>query len=118
MTEKQIRDARPESKLTLLWDDKVTGLGCAIYPSGKTAFVLYYRADGKQHRVTLGRPGEMSLLNARKRAGSELTRIRNGEPGPKERKRQAEDAPTVQEAVDRFFDETAPGPDGSGADVT
>lgn len=108
MTEKQIRDARPESKLSFLWDDRVKGLGCAVYPSGKKAFVLYYRADGKQHRVTLGRPGEMSLEDARKRAGTELTQIRNGEAGPAERRQEAKEAPTVADALARFFSETVP----------
>ncbi|MDE0030628.1 MAG: tyrosine-type recombinase/integrase [Deltaproteobacteria bacterium] len=108
MTEKQIRDASPKPKLTFLWDDRVKGLGCAIYPTGRKAFVLFYRADGKQHRVTIGRPGEMALLDARKRAGAELTGIRNGEAGPKERRQDAKDMPTVKDALERFFAETVP----------
>lgn len=109
MTEKQIRDAWPKPKLTFIWDDKVKGLGVALYPTGRKAFVLFYReADGKQHRVTLGRPGEMTLLDARKRAGTELTGIRNGEAGPKERRQEAQEAPTVQDALERFFSDTVP----------
>ena len=70
MTEKEIRDAIPESKLSFLWDDKVTGLGCALYPSGKKAFVLYYRADGQTASGNVGPSGRDDPTGCQEAGGS------------------------------------------------
>ena len=45
---------------------------------------------------------------ARERAASELVRIRDGKAGPLERRREAREAATVNEGLDRFFDEYIP----------
>ena len=103
LTERTIRDAKPEPKARILWDRKVKGLGLKIQPGGTKSFVLDYRAGGRQRRVSLGRVGEVSLRDARERAGRELTAIRNGEGDPMQRREDARAAPTVADLIERFL---------------
>ena len=108
LTERRIRDAKSAPKPVTLWDSQVTGLGCRVFPSGRKAFVLSYRVAGRKRLATLGRPSEMSLQTAREMAAEEVVRIRAGEADPLERRRQMREAPTVADALARFFDEVAP----------
>ena len=82
LTEKKIRDARPGPKTRIEWDAAIKGFGLRVFKSGAKAFVLSYRVDGRKRMATLGRPGEMSLAEARERAGRELSAIRAGEADP------------------------------------
>ena len=108
LTERRIRDAKPSVKTRMLWDHRVKGLGVRITPSGAKSYILNYRIDGEQHRATLGRTSETSLRAARERAGRELVKIRKGGPGPLQRSREAREAPTVNDGLDRFFNEYVP----------
>ena len=108
LTERRIRDAKPQAKTTILWDGQVKGLGVRITPAGVKSFILNYRADGRERRATLARVTELSLKAARDRAAAELAGIRTGEAGPVERGRKAREAPTVAEGIDRFFDDFVP----------
>ncbi|MDQ4147400.1 MAG: Arm DNA-binding domain-containing protein, partial [Pseudomonadota bacterium] len=60
------------------WDDEVPGFGVRIYPTGKKAFVLFYRASGRQRLMTLGSYGQYSVDQARKLARKHLVDIDNG----------------------------------------
>ena len=112
LTEKAVRDLKPGSRTTFLWDDRITGkgrLGARVTAAGAKAFVLdYFDAGGTRRRMTLGRPGEMSLAQARDRASRELAAIRDGEPDMAARRRQAFAAPTVADLIDQFL--TVEGP--------
>ena len=103
LTEKRIRDAKPGSKIAILWDGQVKGLGLRIAPGGTKAYILNYRVDGRERRATLGRVSELSLKAARERAGAELAAVRTGEADPLERQRERREAPTVADAFDRFL---------------
>ena len=108
LTEKRIRDAKPGPKARVLWDATVKGLGVRVFPSGAKAFVLSYRVDGRKKLATLARCSEMSLRQARARAGRELAAIRDGEPDPLRRRQEVAEAPTVTDLLDRFFCEYVP----------
>ena len=108
LTERLIRDAKPEPKTRIIWDSQVRGLGVRITPAGTKAYILNYRAGGRERRATVARVPELSLRAARERAGSELAAIRAGEADPLERRRAVREAPTVADGLDRFFDEYAP----------
>ena len=108
LTERRIRDAKPETKTRFLWDGQVKNLGVRVTPKGAKSYVLFYRAAGRKHLATLARCSEISLKAARERAGRELAAIRAGEADPLERRRIARQAPTVNDALSRFFDEYAP----------
>ena len=108
LTERIIRDAKPEAKPRVLWDRTVKGLGCKVFPTGAKAYVLSYRAAGRKRLATIARTSEIGLKEARERAGRELAAIRAGESDPLERRREVREAPTVNDGVDRFFDEFVP----------
>ena len=108
LTERIIRDAKSGPKPIIIWDRQVSGLGCKVYPGGRKAFVLMYRTGGRKRLATLAHCSELSLRGARERAGAELVRIRAGETDPLERRREICEAPTVNDGLDRFFDEFVP----------
>ena len=108
LTERRIRDAQPGPKTAFLWDGKVTNLGVRITPKGAKSYVIFYRAAGRKRLATLARCSEIPLRDARERAGRELAAIRDGEAGPLERRREAREAPTVNDGLDRFFAEFVP----------
>ena len=108
LTERRIRDAKPADKTYILWDGQVKGLGVKIYSSGSKSFLLNYRIGGRERRVTLARTSELSLRAARERAASELVDIREGKTDPLERRREAHEAPTVAQGIERFLNEFAP----------
>lgn len=108
LTERIIRDAKPGPKPIILWDRQVKGLGCKVAASGTKTFVLNYYAAGRERRATLARCSEVSLREARERAGRELAAIRAGESDPLDRRREAKQAPTIDDLLTRFFDAYAP----------
>ncbi|MYJ54630.1 MAG: site-specific integrase [Nitrospira sp. SB0672_bin_25] len=108
MTERSIREAKAGDKAFILWDSQIKGLGAKIFPGGEKSFVLSYRVNGAKRLSTIARVSELSLKAARERAGQELVRIRSGETDPLERRREAREAPTVNDLWDRFLTEYAP----------
>ena len=108
LSERVVRDAGPGRTAYVIWDQELIGLGCKVHPSGQKRYVLTYLSRGVRRESTLGRCSEMSLREARDRARAELVRIRDGEPGPVERARELLEAPTVNDALERFFGETVP----------
>ena len=108
LTERRIRDAKPEPKTRILWDGTVKGLGVRITPAGVKSYVLSYRSANRKRLATLARCSEISLRSARDRAGEELSRIRAGETDPLERRREVVQAPTVADGLRRFFDKHVP----------
>lgn len=108
LTERSIRDARPAEKTFILWDAKLKGFGVRVAPGGTRTYVIDYRADGRHRRARLARVGELSLKEARERAARELAGIRTGESDPLERRREAREAATVEDALRRYFEKFAP----------
>ena len=108
LTERLIRDVKAESETRIVWDFQVRGLGVRVTPAGAKSYVIDYRTAGRRRRATLARCSELSLRDARERAGRELVAIRAGEDDPLERQREAREAPTVDDALRRYFDEHAP----------
>ena len=113
LTRQLIRDAVPKADHYIIWDTTVTGLGLKVFPSGTKSFVIAYRSckspNPKAKRLaTIGRPPALGLAQARRQASLELTAIRAGNLGLAERRDQSRHAPTLNEVLDRFFDEYAP----------
>ena len=108
LTERIVRDAKPLTHPHIIWDVRVKGFGLKVSPKGKKTYVIDYRTGGRQHRATIGRPSEISLAAARRRAAAELDAIRNGGTGPLERRRDRQEAPSVKDGLDRYFAEHVP----------
>ena len=108
LTERIIRDAKADGKARTIWDSQVRGLGLQITQGGKKNFVLRYKVGERKRQAILARCAELSLAEARQRAGRELAAIRDGNADPLERRRKAREAPTVADLIEQFFDIEAP----------
>lgn len=70
-----------------LWDSELAGFGLRIMPSGTKSFIVRYRIDGggrtaKRRTFTIGRFGQFTVEQARKKAKAVLGAAANGEdPG-------------------------------------
>ena len=108
LTERIIRDAKSTGKTRTIWDTKTPGLGVQVTRGRTKNFVIRYHVDGKRRQAILCRVGQLSLAEVRKKAGAELAAIRAGKVDPLRRREEAAAAPTVNDGLDRFFDEYAP----------
>ena len=58
----------PAKGYALVWDDELKGFGLRVTSAGVKSFILQKRIHGKDHRITLGRYGEITTEQARKDA--------------------------------------------------
>ncbi len=80
-------DVGHEAKDAVFWDRDLAGFGVRVHATGRKVYVVQSRGPGGPKRVTLGRHGELSADEARKRAAAVIDRIKRGEepkPGPPE----------------------------------
>ena len=107
LTERAIRDAKPEAKTRIIWDREVKGFGLRVTPAGAKSYIVNYRADGRERRATIGRPSETRLREARQLAGETLAGVRAG-ADPLQDRQDKREAPTIAAGLDRFFGEFVP----------
>jgi integrase len=77
-----------------------------VYPSGKKAFVLFYRVNGRQRFLTLGAYGPFTLDQARDRAKEHIGQVVKGED-PLEHKKKARQGETVKALCDAYLERHA-----------
>jgi len=98
------KKALDEAPIGITWDDKCAGLGLRVRSSSKM-FVLKYRNDcGKQRWLTLGSYSVIGIDTARKMATKAKASILNG-VDPAEEKANNRKSKTVNDLLDRFWDE-------------
>ena len=95
LTDRSVEDLSVNGKDVIFWDRALLGFGVRVYPSGARVYVVQTRAGGRSRRVTLGRHGEISAAQARRRAALVIARIKAGE-----------DPVPARAAVDRNFGPT------------
>ncbi len=70
----------------VFWDSELPESGIRVYPTGRKAYMVQTRANGKSRRFTLGRHGDIAPDRARKDAAKIIARLKAGlppvEPGP------------------------------------
>lgn len=101
-----IYSGNPETnERVVLWDDKLSGFGLRVYPSGRKAFVLSYRYRGRKRLLTLGRYSEVfTLAQAKTKAQKTIAKLDEQDPLAE---RQREQAPTLGEIWKRYLEEYA-----------
>jgi hypothetical protein len=79
LTKRIVDAAKPHAnKQVLVWDDRIAGFGLVVYPSSVKSYVYQYRnAEGRSHRITIGKHGEWTPDQARHRA-EELRQVVRG----------------------------------------
>lgn len=105
LTKRVVDAAKPQEKLSFLWDDALKGFGLQITPAGVKSYVLAYRTEaGRTRRMVIGRHGELAPDQARKLAAAKLVEVRMGRDPAAERQalRAAE---TVADLLDKYLAE-------------
>ena len=100
LTKRAVDALEVEGKDAVFWDRDLAGFGVRVHPTGRKVYVVQTRGPGGPKRVTLGRHGELSTDEARKRAVPVIDRIKRGEaltPKP------PEPALTVADLAERFM---------------
>jgi Arm DNA-binding domain len=108
LTDKTIRTlAAPASGNRITYDADIAGFGVRTTAAGAKSFILNYRADGRERRITIGSFPDWTVAAAREHARSLKRRIDIGDDPMADRhaKRQA---PTIAALADRYMAEHAP----------
>jgi integrase len=88
----------------VLWDEDPPGFGCRIYPSGKKAFVLSYRVEGRKRLMTLGTFGALTLDGARKAARAALAKVETQAGDPLAERQKAARGETVADLCREYME--------------
>ncbi|MGE3246106.1 MAG: tyrosine-type recombinase/integrase [Beijerinckiaceae bacterium] len=89
---------------TFLWDPGVPGFGVVAFASGRKAYIVQYRTDGRSRRLKLGDHGFLTPDEARSLAKQVLGRVAAGEdPGADRKASRA--APALRDVAERFLSE-------------
>ena len=89
------------------WDTTVPGFGVRIYPTGKKAFVLNYRAQGRKRFMVLGRYGaDLTLDQARDKARGLRVRVRE-DTDPLEERRKLAQGSTFGDLIQAYVERHA-----------
>ena len=83
LTVRSVEALKPTASSFIAWDDRLTGFGVRVQPTGLKSFIVNYRAgDGGRRapnrRVVLGRHGAISVAHARREAREVLARAARG----------------------------------------
>ena len=103
LTEQAIRKLPiPATGNKITYDDAVKGLGLRVTAADKRAFVLNYRTNGRERRLTIGSWPEWSATAARQRVKELRQAIDRGEDPLAEKQKLLVD-PTFGELVDEYL---------------
>ena len=107
LTKRSIDAAKPGARDLFLWDTEAAGFGCKVTPKGRRVFILQYWANGRAHRVTLGRYGsELTVDQARIKSRRLRGQVADG-GDPAGARAQARAMPTVTQFAERYLQEYA-----------
>jgi integrase len=102
LTDTEIKDLAPPAQGNrIVYDPEVKGFGVRLTAKGARAFVLNYRIDGRERRITIGSFPDWSTKAARDRA-KELKRQIDLGADPMQEREEARAAKTVGELCDLF----------------
>ena len=107
LNKRSVEALRPGDKPFIAWDDRLTGFGVRVQPSGVRSYLVNYRAEGggrraANRRLVIGRHGRVTAEQARRIAQETLGRVAAGED-PAEGRTRSRSTPTLREAFEEFL---------------
>ena len=102
-----MRALEAAEKSWIAWDDKLTGFGVRVQPSGTKSFIVNYRpGDGGRKapnkRIVIGRFGRITVDEARRKVQDLLGRVARGED-PADERTEARGVPTLAQAFEGYM---------------
>lgn len=91
----------PASGNRITYDDEVKGFGLRMTAAGAKAFILNYRAAGRERRITIGSSPDWSVPAAREQAKILKRRVDQGQD-PMGDRHEERTAPTIADLAARF----------------
>lgn len=101
------KELAPARGQTLLWDSDVKGFALRITSGGAKSFLLDYRVEGRQRRLTIGSFPDWSVQAART-AAKKLKQEVDGGRDPMGQRHADRAAPTLQDVWERYETEHLP----------
>ena len=107
IAKRAIDSFEPADKPWIAWDDKITGLGVLVHPSGVKSFIVNYRlgAGGRtapNKRLVIGRCDRVAPEQARREAHRLLSKVAMGEDPAAERARSRR-MPALKQAFEDYM---------------
>ena len=99
-----IEALEPAARPWIAWDDKVTGFGVRVQPSGAKSFIVNFRMGkgGPLKRMVVAKVGEMLPGQARQRARSIIERAARGE-NPEKARDAVLAIPTLEQVFEAYM---------------
>ena len=107
LTARTVEALEPEENSYTAWDDKLTGFGVRVQPTGLRSYLVNYRAGDRSRnaanrRIVIGRHGPITADQARRRAREILGRVALGEDPAGDRAR-SRAIPTLRHAFEDYL---------------
>ena len=107
LNKRTVEGLKPADKPFIAWDDKLTGFGVRVQPSGVRSYLVNYRTDSggrraANRRLVIGRHGRVTAEQARRIAHETLGKVAAGED-PAEGRTRSRSVPTLREAFEEFL---------------
>ena len=108
LTDRIVREAAPPPRrlCRYIWDDQVIGFGLCLTRAGARSFVVRYRVEGRERKLTIGAYPDWSVSAAREEA-KRVKRAADLGGDPLGLRYERRSAPTVAVLVDRYLKEHA-----------
>ena len=107
LTKRTVENLQPADKPWIAWDDRLSGFGVRVQPSGMKAFIVNYRTGSggrkaRNRRVGIGRCDHLAPEEARRLAQELLGRVARGED-PAQERAESRGMPTLREAFEEYL---------------
>ena len=106
LTERSVKGLQPKQKNIIVYDEEVVGFGVRVTSGGTRAFILTYRIEARERRLTIGAWPDWSVTAAREEAKRLKREIDQGRD-PMAGRDEARESPNVRQLIDRYLEEHA-----------
>ena len=108
LNKRNVEALKPADKPFIAWDDRLTGFGVRVQPSGVRSYIVNYRAGAggrraANRRLVIGRHGRVTPDQARRIAQETLGRVAAGED-PAAGRARTRAMPTLRTAFEDYLD--------------